>query len=324
MSKSLKNFISIKDCLKQFSGRQVRLMVLMHKWDATFNYTEKAMPEAVEKDRQINEFFLNVKVALRNNTSDKPQCWRKQDFDLYDLLSKKEDQIHAALCDNFDTTTVILYLGEIINAANSYMKDDANLKLSLLIKVATYVQFILQSFGLIGDPQFGYTSQKESQLDEEQVIAPFMNVLSKFRDDVKLAAAAGPKDIYKVCDQLRDNVLPELGIRLEDKGKDQPAIWKKDDPEKLKNEIRGKEEEKKKKKDEKEKKAADDLKKKMTPASEYFKTMTDKYSLFDEKGMPTHDAKGKELSQELKNKLKKEYTKQDSVHKKWLETQKKA
>eukprot|EP01022_Parablepharisma_sp_SALTPOND_P020553 TRINITY_DN376_c0_g1_i1.p3 TRINITY_DN376_c0_g1~~TRINITY_DN376_c0_g1_i1.p3 ORF type:complete len:477 (-),score=67.01 TRINITY_DN376_c0_g1_i1:7890-9320(-) len=321
MSKSLKNFITIKEALKQFTGRQIRLMVLMHRWDVTFNYTEKAMPEAVEKDRQFNEFFLNVKVALRNNTYDKPQYWTKEDFKIYDSLSDYQDKIHKAFCDNFDTPSVITYLGELITVANAYMKDEANLKLTILLKIANYVQFVLQSCGVVGDAPIGFSSQKDTAVDEEQVITPLMNALSKFRDDIKAVAANGPKEIFNTCDNLRDAVLPELGIRLEDKGKDQPAIWKKDDPEKLKAEIRGKEEEKKRKEEEKKKKAAEELKKKMTPPKEYFKQMTDKYSKFDEEGMPTHDAKGKELSKEILNKLKKDYAKQDKIHKQWLESE---
>ncbi len=321
MSKSLKNFITIKEALKQFTGRQIRLMVLMHHWDVTFNYTEKAMPEAVEKDRQINEFFLNVKVALRNNTYNKPQGWTKGDFQLYDMLSDYQDKIHKALCDNFDTPVVVTYLGELITATNAYMKNEADLKLTLLLKVANYVQFILQSFGVMGDAPLGFSAQKDAAVDEEQVITPLMNTLSKFRDDVKATAAAGPKEIFKLCDTLRDVVLPELGIRLEDKGKDQPAIWKKVDPEVLKAELRGKEEEKKKKEEEKKRKAAEDLKKKSTPAKEYFKQMTDKYSAFDEEGMPTHDVKGKELPKEILNKLKKEYAKQDKIYKQWAESE---
>ncbi len=31
------------------------------------------------------------------------------------------------------------------------------------------------------------------------------------------------------------------------------------------------------------------------PPSEYFRAMTDLYSHFDEQGMPTHDADGKEV-----------------------------
>jgi hypothetical protein len=37
--------------------------------------------------------------------------------------------------------------------------------------------------------------------------------------------------------------------------------------------------------------------------------------------LPTHNKAGKELSQEIRNKLKKEQAKQDGVYKKWLEAQ---
>ena len=34
-----------------------------------------------------------------------------------------------------------------------------------------------------------------------------------------------------MCDELRDDILPYLGIQLEDKGKDEPSIWKYEDKE---------------------------------------------------------------------------------------------
>jgi cysteinyl-tRNA synthetase len=52
MSKSLKNFITIKHILTEYSARQVRFLFLLHNWDSLMNYTtEKSMPEAVEKER---------------------------------------------------------------------------------------------------------------------------------------------------------------------------------------------------------------------------------------------------------------------------------
>jgi cysteinyl-tRNA synthetase len=48
MSKSLKNFITIKDILTEYSPRQVRFLFLLHQWNTMMNYeTEKSMPEAV-------------------------------------------------------------------------------------------------------------------------------------------------------------------------------------------------------------------------------------------------------------------------------------
>lgn len=46
---------------------------------------------------------------------------------------------------------------------------------------------------------------------------------------------------------------------------------------------------------------------------------TELFSKFDEEGVPTFDAKGFELSKEIKNKLKKEFKKHQDTHLKWLE-----
>ena len=61
-----------------------------------------------------------------------------------------------------------------------------------------------------------------------------MNVMAKFRDDIKDKSGSNdPKELFRVCDELRDDILPYLGIRLEDKGKGNPSIWKIEDRETL-------------------------------------------------------------------------------------------
>jgi cysteinyl-tRNA synthetase len=57
-----------------------------------------------------------------------------------------------------------------------------------------------------------------------------MNALSKYRDQVKNSASDDPKALFKISDELRDDILPYLGIRLEDKGK-AASIWKYEKPE---------------------------------------------------------------------------------------------
>lgn len=70
---------------------------------------------------------------------------------------------------------------------------------------------------------------------------------------------------------------------------------------------------------EKQARAELELKKKSTPGSEWFKVFkADEYSKFDEQGLPTHNNKDKELSEAIRNKLKKEQVKQQQVYEKWL------
>ena len=49
---------------------------------------------------------------------------------------------------------------------------------------------------------------------------PYLNALSKFRDEVRAEARAKKAiEILSLCDNLRDNVLPDLGVLLEDLSK---------------------------------------------------------------------------------------------------------
>ncbi len=49
-----------------------------------------------------------------------------------------------------------------------------------------------------------------------------------------------------------------------------------------------------------------------------FLTMTDKYSVYDEQGLPTHDATGQPLSDSQRKKLKKQWQTQDKKYKDYL------
>ncbi len=54
MAKSLKNFITIKDALQRYSARQLRLMFLLHAWNATLDYSESTMSEALGLEKIFN------------------------------------------------------------------------------------------------------------------------------------------------------------------------------------------------------------------------------------------------------------------------------
>ena len=54
MSKSLKNFITIKQVLERYSARQLRLMFLQHSWSSTLDYSEQSMTEALQLEKFFN------------------------------------------------------------------------------------------------------------------------------------------------------------------------------------------------------------------------------------------------------------------------------
>lgn len=102
--------------------------------------------------------------------------------------------------------------------------------------VTKYVFYVLKCFGIYEEDELneatvakGISQEGGSALNKEEIIAPYIDVLAKYRDQVKETANDGPKEVFKLSDKLRDDVLPFLGIRLEDRGKSE-AIWKYVDP----------------------------------------------------------------------------------------------
>ena len=67
----------------------------------------------------------------------------------------------------------------------------------------------------------------DSSSSSEEAALPFVRVLSQFRDEVRgVAREIKAVSILQSCDNVRDNVLPELGVRLEDREVGEPAVFK--------------------------------------------------------------------------------------------------
>ena len=64
MSKSLKNFITIKELLKMVAPRVIKLF--LHRYDVILNYDPAtSLQEAAEKDKRYKNFFGTLTAALR-------------------------------------------------------------------------------------------------------------------------------------------------------------------------------------------------------------------------------------------------------------------
>lgn len=57
MSKSLKNFITIKDALDTHTPRQIRLMFVIHKWNEPMDYSTNNLENAAGLEKRIVDFY---------------------------------------------------------------------------------------------------------------------------------------------------------------------------------------------------------------------------------------------------------------------------
>lgn len=67
MSKSLKNFITIVDALKDYTSRQIRFAFLLHSWGDTLDYSKNTMDMALSYEKMflVSLIFLFLVEELK-------------------------------------------------------------------------------------------------------------------------------------------------------------------------------------------------------------------------------------------------------------------
>lgn len=350
MSKSLKNFITIREALEQYTARQIRFAFLAHSWVETLDYSTNTMQTAASYEKTFREFFLNIANHLRQRcaNSGSPdqgtevynmfQKWSSDDYQLNAEFVQTIEKVDASLCDNLDTRSVLNHLASLIKA---YNKQTNPIALVLIRDITSYIQKILRIFGtrfdeLDLDQVFKISKQPneagQSLYDNNsELTLKYVDALAKFRADIRAISKSGQfnesiKQILNLCDTLRDQTLPGLGVRLEDKEENGcPYVIKLEDPESLAREklmAERREQEKRLKEEtiklEKLKLQRQREDKMKIPPTEMFTSQSDKYSKFDDLGMPTHDFAGKEISKSALKKLQRLYTEQEERYKRYL------
>eukprot|EP00537_Pseudo-nitzschia_pungens_P007313 CAMPEP_0172371032 /NCGR_PEP_ID=MMETSP1060-20121228/40829_1 /TAXON_ID=37318 /ORGANISM="Pseudo-nitzschia pungens, Strain cf. cingulata" /LENGTH=779 /DNA_ID=CAMNT_0013096525 /DNA_START=185 /DNA_END=2524 /DNA_ORIENTATION=- len=329
MSKSLKNFITIRQALQEHSPRQLRLMFLMQPWDKPMNYSDQTVDDAKAKEKYFKNFFGSVKSVLRNDFVKEAQGFTPADRTVLEALNAAQAKVHASLSDNFKTFEVIQHLVDLVQECNKYLTSEAKPKNLLVKKVAIYLTKILRVLGVVqGSDIIGFgESATEGGASKEDTVSPFVDAFVDFREQIRVTAKSkgNPGDFLKHCDEVRDETLANLGIRIEDSA--DKSIWKMDDPKVIRKEI---EEKRRMAREAAQKKLigkfdrlSTDLQKaqqaRISPA-EWFKVgeNAEKWGTYGEDGKPLTTKDGKELSKSQQKSIKKESSNQDKAHQKLL------
>lgn len=281
MSKSLKNFITIKDVLKEYSSNQLRMLFLLHRYDTPMNYSKESLEYAVNVEKRFNDFLENVRAMLRKETS---HYWRQEEKELYGYLLDIKSKVRERLEDNFDTPEVINLLLEVINKTYVYIKNFKDVKeigVGFIInEVLTYVESLLTVLG--------FTKRTVSNN-----IDPLLDIITLFRSEVRV----GSKDkdyqrLFSASDNLRDIYLPLVGVTIQDQTDD--SSWKY-----LSSGYN-----------------VDEYKKRINilPRDLFKLAFKDQYSKYDENGIPTHDKKGNQIKKSQLDKLKHIYLQHELLY----------
>ncbi|KAK3873188.1 hypothetical protein Pcinc_021787 [Petrolisthes cinctipes] len=322
MSKSLKNFITIKQALQESSPSLMRTAFLLHTWKDTLDYSSNTMEGARQFNKMVTEFGLNIGDLVRR-TGDTSSVWKLPEVALQKIFDNARVNIHKALCDNIDTRTTLDLIRDLITEANKYMNSNQQVNTQLLVGINEYVVKMMQIFGvpLVGEGSKS-SAQGENQLVKvAEVVADVREKLRTWSRDTNMEAIQLRTQLLNLCNDIRDELLPPLGVRLEDRDDGVPSI-KLVDAAQLMQEIKTRKAIKLEKDRKKAEQAAKKQQQQQQPPqdpTEMFRTP--EYSQWDANGLPTYDKDGKEITKTQGKKLAKLMEAQRKKYDKWLQQQ---
>ncbi|KAI1863712.1 uncharacterized protein JN550_009412 [Neoarthrinium moseri] len=227
MSKSLKNFQTIKDALAStYTARNMRIVFLMGRWNDGVEISPDMRAAADSWESTVNNFFINTKSLIYEASgsasaidgqlkdltlSDKPAEGLSTDLE----QAKKDTE--AALTNSFDTPQVMRIILELVRKANIHIGEHkSDLDLKSVEAIARWVTKIVGILGLDANARPPYdglgwvSAEAAANLEPSIAVAPYKAVYEAVTKDVKALDLPGAEAVSQLLSQSPDSEFDTL------------------------------------------------------------------------------------------------------------------
>ena len=210
MSKSLGNFLMIKDVLKTYHPESVRLFLLSNHYRSPIDFTEKAMDEARKGLDKMYALFARVEEKIGSVSEQNIKhgdCWQ---------------QFCEAMDDDFNSARGIGIIFDTVRKVNRMLdqyenSDSDQIKQTIQSGLAD-IRRTGNILGMLLEKPAVYFGKKQAQVLEQKSVDPTM--IAKM---VEERSAARKAKNWKKADQVR-NQLADMDVILEDRA--EGTVWK--------------------------------------------------------------------------------------------------
>jgi cysteinyl-tRNA synthetase len=199
MSKSLGNFITIKDAVVKYTVDEIKMFFLFSHYTSNIDFSEDKMLEARKALAKFDVLFWKASDLLKDQDIESVQA---------EFIVRYKQEFLDAMDDDFNTPKALAALFNLINETNKYIDDNKS--------EATYLGVIYHAVDVLeslGRQIFGlFLKEKDQELTNE---------LKQLIEERVSARAAKN---FKRSDELRD-LLKSKGVAVEDSKAGQTWRW---------------------------------------------------------------------------------------------------
>ncbi|KAI5865594.1 tRNA synthetases class I (C) catalytic domain-containing protein [Durotheca rogersii] len=234
MSKSLKNFQTIKDALAStYTARSMRIVFLLGKWNDGVEISPDMRTQADTWESTINNFFTNTKSLLIEASGTVSAVTgdvkalsigddESQEGLWADLQQAKKD-VEAAFTNSFDTPQAMRAIAELIRKANIHINEHkADTNLRAVESIARWITKIVGILGLDANASYPYeglgwaSAAVDANLDPSTAVQPYKAVHSAVYGEARALNLPTSETITNLVSQSPDpefDALVDSGVR---------------------------------------------------------------------------------------------------------------
>ncbi|NXX45602.1 SYCM protein, partial [Tricholaema leucomelas] len=225
MSKSLKNYITIKDFLKKFSSDEFRMFCLRSRYSSAVEFSDKSMEDAKHLLQAISSFIRDANAYIKGELV----CDLVKEDVLWERLANTKVTVKAAFADDFDTSRAVAAIMDLIHHGNRQLKavtKDAGSPRSSVVygSIISYIEGFFNALGMsFGERQValgGDNSAVLSNVIDELVrfrakVRHYALALPEADDTVPMEGATGDKGLKQAQKEKRQQLMRERKPLLE-------------------------------------------------------------------------------------------------------------
>lgn len=189
MSKSLKNFITIRDLLKDFDGDVIRFFILNKHYRSKIDFSHKVLMDAGKGLERIKKYYELVSSQLADKGSN-----ASADYEL--VLNIKKEFIDC-MSDDFNTPQAIASVFKLINESKKDILDE-KLDGSELAAIKEFLEDVSYILGI------NFQKKEDSSKDKE-----LFDLIADIRTELRANKQ------YELSDKIRDKLV-DLGYEISD------------------------------------------------------------------------------------------------------------
>jgi len=198
MSKSLGNYITVRDALKKYDAEAIRLFVLSTHYRSEVDFTDERLKGAEASLRRFYNTLDSLEDAIKISVKRELTSGEK---DFNDIVEKLRGEFVKVMDEDFNTPQALAALFEMSKEINRFLDEQKQVSIELLEKVYDCFSELGKALGL-------FQKEKTKQIGGK-IADDLVQLLFDLREELR------KKGDYGLSDEIRAK-MKKLGLVIED------------------------------------------------------------------------------------------------------------